>query len=142
MDIQVRHGHHIEGSARLISHVEGRITDEFSRSSDKITHAEVHFKDENAHKGGDDDIHCVLEIRVAGMKPLAVNAYAGNLDQSLEHAIDKMHKLLEHSFAKAGKSGVVRGRDKSVKAQLIDEMLDEQQELEARGVDNAEQIVR
>ena len=87
MDIQVRHGHHIEGSARLIDHVTGRINDELSRSSDRITHVEVHFKDENGEKGGDDDLHCMIEVRVAGMKPLAVNAYAQNLDQSLEHCL-------------------------------------------------------
>ena len=102
MDVQVRHGHHIEGGSRLIDHVESRIKDEFSRSTDHITHAEVHFKDLNANKGGDDDVQCMIELRPAGMKPLAVHAKAGNMDQSLEHAIDKMHHLLEHSMAKAG----------------------------------------
>ena len=101
MKILVRTDNHIEGSARLNSHVRARLEQEFDRQSNRITHFEVHFSDENAAKHGEHDKQCMIEARPAGLKPVAVTAKGDTVDQALEGAVDKLHHLLEHTFAKA-----------------------------------------
>ena len=101
MKIEVRHDHHIEANARLIDYVKSHLTAEFDRHSSRLIHLEVHLSDENAGKHGDHDKKCMIEARSAGLKPVAVSARAGTVEQALEAAIDKLHHLLEHQEGKA-----------------------------------------
>jgi ribosome-associated translation inhibitor RaiA len=100
MNIQVRHDNHIEGSARLIDYVRRRLEQDFDRQSNRITHLEVHFSDENGAKHGEHDKKCMIEARPAGMKPVAVSCKGDTVEQVFEGAMDKLHHLLDHTFAK------------------------------------------
>jgi hypothetical protein len=136
MNIQVRHDNHIEGGARLIEHVKERLEQEFDRLSQRITHFEVHFSDANAAKHGEHDKKCMIEARPAGMKPLAVTAKGDNIDHTFELAIDKLHHLLDHTFAKAEGSRHAPAPDLMEDPQLVavDAILDEEEALQAAGV--------
>ena len=134
MKIQVHHDNHIEGSARLIEHVRERLTQDFDRQSDRITHMEVHFSDVNAAKHGSHDKKCMIEARPAGFKPVAVTCKGDTVDQAFEGAIDKLHHLLEHTFAKANGARHVDSPDWADDASPVDAILDEEEALEEAGV--------
>ena len=100
MNIEIRTDKNIQNSDRLISYVRAELSQEFQRHTEKITHFSVHLSDENGDKGGSDDIRCMLEARLAGLKPIAVNHRAGNVDNAIHGAIDKLKRSLEHSLEK------------------------------------------
>ena len=109
MNIEVRTDKHIENTARLADHVRNHLTEKFSRYSEKLTHIEVHFSDENADKGGARDKRCAIEARVAGLKPLGVSHKADNIELALDGAITKLQHSLEHAVAKqSGSKHVTR----------------------------------
>ena len=60
----------------------------------------MHFSDQNAEKGGDDDKRCLIEVRLKGLKPVTTSNNASNIDDALSGAIDKMVTVLDTALAK------------------------------------------
>ena len=100
MNIEIRTDKNIHNSERLIDYVRTELKQEFQRFSEKITHFEVHLSDTNAGRGGEDDKRCMIEARVANIKPIAVTHKGGNIDQAIHGAIEKLKRSIEHSFEK------------------------------------------
>ncbi|WP_407304978.1 HPF/RaiA family ribosome-associated protein [Acinetobacter sp.] len=100
MNIEIRTDKNIQNSERLITYVRAELNAEFQRYSERITHFSVHFSDENAAKGGADDIHCMIEARPAGLKPVVVNHHGYNIDTAIHGAIDRLKRSLDHLFEK------------------------------------------
>lgn len=100
MNIEIRTDKNIHNSERLIDYVRAELNAEFQRHTEKITHFSVHLSDENAHKGGADDIQCMIEARPAGLKPVVVNHKGHNIDTAIHGAIDRLKRSLEHVFEK------------------------------------------
>ena len=100
MNIEIRTDKNIVSSDRLIDYVRSELKQEFQRYSEKITHFEVHLSDTNGDKGGEEDKRCMIEARLSGVKPLAVTHKADNIDQAIHGAIEKLHRSIEHVFAK------------------------------------------
>lgn len=100
MNIEIRTDNHIHNSERLIEYVRAELSKYFQRHSERITHFSVHLSDENGDKKADDDIRCMIEARVAGLKPIAVTHKAHNVDASIHGAIDKLKRNIEHVFEK------------------------------------------
>ncbi|WP_273777720.1 MULTISPECIES: HPF/RaiA family ribosome-associated protein [unclassified Acinetobacter] len=100
MNIEIRTDKNIQNNERLISYVRAELGQEFQRHAERITHFSVHFSDENGDKGGDDDIRCMIEARPKGLKPVAVNHKAKNVDIAFHGAMDKLGRSLEHLFEK------------------------------------------
>ena len=98
MNIEIRTDKNIQNSERLITYVRAELNAEFQRHSERITHFSVHFSDQNAAKGGADDIHCMIEARPAGLKPVVVNHRGHNIDTAIHGAIDRLKRSLEHLF--------------------------------------------
>lgn len=71
------------------------ITEELSRFSQHITRVEVHFADEDGNKDGLNDKRCMMEARLAGLKPIAVTNHANTHDLAIIGAIEKMKSSLE-----------------------------------------------
>ncbi|MDA3928975.1 MAG: HPF/RaiA family ribosome-associated protein [Prolixibacteraceae bacterium] len=71
------------------------ISEELSRFNEQITRVEVHLSDEDGNKDGVNDKRCMLEARLAGMKPIAVTNHANTHDQALLGAIDKLKTSLK-----------------------------------------------
>ncbi|TVQ73729.1 MAG: hypothetical protein EA373_00855 [Oceanospirillales bacterium] len=103
MIIQVNTDSSIENDSKLTAHVESVVEKALGRFSDKITRVEVHLHDENAHKPGDHDKRCLLEVRLAGLQPQAVTHHADSTDKALNGACDKMKSLLESMLGRLNK---------------------------------------
>ncbi|MBN1185500.1 MAG: HPF/RaiA family ribosome-associated protein [Bacteroidales bacterium] len=95
MQIQFNTDKNITGSEGLIASATSLISEELSRYSQQITRVEVHFSDEDGNKDGINDKRCMMEVRLAGMKPIAVTSQANNHQQAFFGAIDKLKTSLE-----------------------------------------------
>ena len=85
----------VPGSESLIASSTALISEELSRYSKQITRVEVHFSDEDGNKEGFNDKRCMVEARLAGMKPIAVANHANTHEQAFSGAIDKLKTSLE-----------------------------------------------
>jgi ribosome-associated translation inhibitor RaiA len=95
MQIQINTDKNVTGSEELTASSTSLISEELSRFSQQITRVEVHFSDEDGHKDGLRDKRCMMEARLAGMKPIAVTNHADNHKQALDGAISKLKTSLE-----------------------------------------------
>ena len=101
MHVQVETDNHIEGREKLIGHVEGVIRDAVDRYEDQVTHVEAHLGDVNSgEKSGANDMRCMFEARVAGLKNIAVKHQAESMHLAIEGAADKLTKALESTLGK------------------------------------------
>lgn len=101
MQVQVETDNHVEGREKLIEHVEGVIRDTVDRYAAQVTHVEAHLGDVNgSEKSGADDMRCLLEARVAGVKNIAVRHQAESLHLAIEGAADKLTKALDSALGK------------------------------------------
>lgn len=100
MKIQLNTDQNIEGNQRLQSYLNEKIETSLSRFSDSITRIEVHLSDQNGEKFGNDDTHCRIEARLEGLNPLTVLEKAGDVNSSINGAVDKMRSVLETHFDK------------------------------------------
>lgn len=95
MQIQFNTDKNIPGSEDLIASQISLISDELSRFSEQITRVEVHLSDENGIKDGVNDKRCLMEARLAGMKPMAVTDFANTHEQAVSGALHKLKTSLE-----------------------------------------------
>ena len=72
MQIQINTDNHIEGNQEMKAALKETVEHHLARFGERITRIEVHLTDVNQDKGGR-DIRCVMEARVAGMQPVAVD---------------------------------------------------------------------
>ncbi len=95
MQIQFNTDKNVTGNEELIASSTSLISEELGRFSQQITRVEVHLSDEDGKKDGNNDIRCMLEARLAGMKPIAVTDHANTHEQAISGAIDKLKASLE-----------------------------------------------
>jgi ribosome-associated translation inhibitor RaiA len=95
MLIQFNTDKNVTGSEELIASSTSLISEELSRFSQQITRVEVHLSDENGNKKGVNDKRCIVEARLAGMKPIAVTDHANTHEQAIFGAVDKLKTSLE-----------------------------------------------
>ncbi|HSM47050.1 MAG TPA: HPF/RaiA family ribosome-associated protein [Draconibacterium sp.] len=95
MQIQFNTDKNVTGNEELITSSTSLISEELSRYSHQITRVEVHLSDEDGNKDGFNDKRCMMEARLAGMKPIAVTDHANTHEQAVFGAIDKLKTSLE-----------------------------------------------
>jgi ribosome-associated translation inhibitor RaiA len=95
MQIQFNTDKNVIGSEDLIASSTSLISGELSRFSDQITRLEIHLSDDDGNKDGFNDKRCMVEARLAGMKPIAVTDHANSPEQAVLGAIDKLKTSLE-----------------------------------------------
>ncbi len=95
MQIEFNTDNNVTWSEELVASSTSLISEELSRFSQQITRVEVHLSDENGDKEGINDKRCMLEARLAGMKPIAVTDQADTHEQAISGAIDKLKTSLE-----------------------------------------------
>jgi len=97
MQVQINTDKNIKGGLPLSNHVQALLETRLRRFRDRLTRIEAHLSDENGHKpgSGGDDKRCVMEARPRGLQPMAVTHVAGNLDQALTGACEKLERLLD-----------------------------------------------
>src|SRR5688572_21402105 len=100
MHFQLRTDNHIPSTAgfadRVQAEVEGVLTPRFG---DRIRRVEVYVQDVNAHKGGI-DVRCAVEVHLAGLAPVAVDARAAGVDDAVTAALDKALRAVEHRLGR------------------------------------------
>jgi ribosome-associated translation inhibitor RaiA len=74
MIIQLNTDNNISGTQDLENFVKEKINHELKYFADHITRVEAHLSDQNADKGGTDDILCKLEVRLEGKQPVMVTS--------------------------------------------------------------------
>lgn len=101
MQIQVETDNHIEGRQALTEYVQGVIEGALDKYRDHVTHVEAHLGDVNGSgKSGSDDLRCLLEARVTGVKNVAVSHQADSLHLAIDGAVEKLQRALASSVGK------------------------------------------
>ncbi len=101
MQIQLNTDKHIVGSPKLLERVQQAINHELRFVSNAITRVEVHLNDINGDKGGDNDKRCLLEARIAGMKPVIAEHRAANIDLAVNGAASQLARVVKTTLAKS-----------------------------------------
>jgi hypothetical protein len=101
MQVQINTDRNIDGNTATTELVEAIVRSELDRFRERITRVEVHLRDENSsQKGGSDDLRCTMEVRVAGIQPLAVSHDAGTLEDAASGAAGKLKRSLESTLGR------------------------------------------
>lgn len=104
MQIQINTDKNISGQDALAQSIEDVLRSDLSRFSDQITRIEVHLSDENSSaKSGMTDKRCLLEVRLAGERPIAISEHAETIGEAVTGATQQMLNLLETELVKHGK---------------------------------------
>lgn len=72
-----------------------QVEEALQRYASHITRIEVHLKDQNGHKDGQNDITCLLEARLKGRQPVAITCEADSLELALLGATDKVSNKIK-----------------------------------------------
>ncbi len=100
MQIEVRTDNTIEGHEALATHIKSVVEGALERFSDRITRVEVHVTDVNGHKGGPDEMRCVIEARLQGRPAIAVTHQDASLNQVVDGAAGKLKRLIESTLSR------------------------------------------
>jgi|SRR5690554_7294619 len=100
MNIQFNTDSHISGNNELTQRLRENLINSLSKYEGKITTLEVHLSDENAHKPGQKDKRCMLEARVANIKPIAVTSFDNSIDQAVNAAIIKLTSAIDSTLGR------------------------------------------
>ncbi len=109
MQIQVRTDDHIQGGESLTQWIEQEATTRLARFRDLVTRVEAYLTDANASKPGSK--HCVLEAKLVGRPPVAVNATADKLADAFTAATEKLVRALDTELGRQRDHGheTIRG---------------------------------
>ena len=102
MKIQINTDRNIETDDRLSTDVEEAIESALGRFAHRITRVEVHLSDLNAAKGGRDR-RCVMDARVAGLNPVAVDEQAHTPRDAVRGAAGKLERALDTRLGRIDK---------------------------------------
>jgi ribosome-associated translation inhibitor RaiA len=95
MQIQFNSDKNVILAEEQIVYLTSTITEELSRFSTQITRLEIHLSDVDGKKDGFNDKRCMVEARIAGMKPIAVTDHANTPEQAVFGASEKLKTSLE-----------------------------------------------
>jgi len=99
--VQVNTDSNIEGSKELVQETEAVVRHALDRFSEHLTRMEVHLSDVNSSaKGGEGDMRCLLEARLAGKPPVVVSHQAATVEQATEGAAAKMRSSLDSALGR------------------------------------------
>ncbi|MGD9689685.1 MAG: HPF/RaiA family ribosome-associated protein [Phycisphaerales bacterium] len=104
LPIHIRPGN-LQTSSAIDAWVHRKLAGVFRRYGSKMTAVEVHFEDVNGPKHGIADARCVMEARVNGRLPVAVQARARDLYAAIDAASRKLDaaiaRVVERTDARA-----------------------------------------
>ncbi|HWI80752.1 HPF/RaiA family ribosome-associated protein [Ramlibacter sp.] len=100
MQVQVNTGNGVDNKESLERWASDFLNEALARFRREITRIEVQLTDENRGKGGSDDKRCMLEARLTGHDPVAVNHHGETQDLAIRGACQKLLRALEHTLGK------------------------------------------
>jgi len=102
VQIQINTDSNIDGNQEMKAALKDMVEHHLGRFGERITRVEVHLSDVNSNKGGR-DIRCVMEARVGGMQPVAVDELAMDWEKASKGAAEKLVRALDTRFGKLGR---------------------------------------
>lgn len=96
MQVQVNTGNGVQNKESLERWASEFLNGELARFRQELTRVEVQLTDENRGKGGSDDMRCMLEARLTGHEPVAVNHHGQTMDEAMRGATSKLVRAIEH----------------------------------------------
>ena len=100
MQVQMNTGNGVQNKESLERWASEFLNEQLARFRQELTRVEVQLSDENRGKGGSDDMHCMLEGRLTGHEPIAVNHHAATMDEAIRGATTKLARAMEHALGK------------------------------------------
>jgi len=102
MKVQINTGHNIVIDAETAQSLSSAITVHLAHFDARITRVELHLRDDDgAVRSGPQQMHCMLEVRLAGRQPDVVTAAASTVELAVRDAAHKMQQLLDGIFSRA-----------------------------------------
>ncbi len=106
MHVQVKFGSDANGNAQWMQHITDVVESGLARFRDQLTGVQVFISDENSRsKAGGTDKRCLIEVRLAGMQPIAVRTHAATYEAAVSENVDKMERTLEHRLGRLEDKG-------------------------------------
>lgn len=99
MLFQLRTDNHITNSEELAASVQATAASLTDRLGNRLRRVEVYLEDTNANKGGI-DVRCTVEMHLAGRPAVAAEHRAGDVDDAVEGAVDKVLRVLDHQLGR------------------------------------------
>lgn len=96
MQIQI-HSNGVANSEAVNTRLQQELETTLKVFSEQITRIEAHLRDENGPKRGNDK-RCLLEIRLAGHQPIAVEAEHADMYQAITLATGKAERAVRHKL--------------------------------------------
>ncbi|PWF48495.1 HPF/RaiA family ribosome-associated protein [Massilia glaciei] len=112
MQIQLNSDNRITGSPELLERVQADLEHELKHVASAITRVEVHLNDVNGAKGGEADKRCLLEARIKGAQPVAVESRAATIEQAISTAAGQLSRAIKTNL---GKSDTAEKRGASIR---------------------------
>jgi ribosome-associated translation inhibitor RaiA len=100
MQVQLNTGDGLSGKETLERWATEFLNGELGHFVDEIARVEVHLTDEAKGKKSSEDMRCMLEARLNGHEPLAVQHHAENMDEAMRGAARKLVRALDHTLGK------------------------------------------
>ncbi|TIX49749.1 HPF/RaiA family ribosome-associated protein [Alteraurantiacibacter aquimixticola] len=101
MQVQFNSDSSVMGTENVAERIEAAVREKLSRFEERLTRIEVHVRDENAHKGGNDDKACTIEARPRSGRAIGVTEHAATVDLAARKAANTLAQRLERHFGKA-----------------------------------------
>ncbi len=98
MNIMIKTDHNIDGHQALSDQISGVVEGALNRFSNHITRVKVHLSEENDGKNGQNDMRCMMEVRLEGQQPITVTHHAKTLDQTVAGAADKLTGIVDSTL--------------------------------------------
>ena len=100
MQVQVNTGNGMENKEALERWANQFLNEALARFKQDITRVEVQLSDESSGRKGATDMRCMLEARLTGYDPVAVNHYAETQDEAFRGATQKLIRAVERALGK------------------------------------------
>lgn len=101
MLVQINFGD-VQHSEALATWTEERVQTQLGHLAQNLTRVEVHLRDDNsAAKSSPDDKRCVMEARIAGRRPLAVEHAGGDLYQVIDETAGKLSRAVKRDIERS-----------------------------------------
>jgi len=97
MQLQINYGD-LQISSALTDHVARSIGHALKHAAGNITRVEVHLRDDKQKRHGPKDKRCTLEARVAGAKPLDVEARGDDIYHVVSSATEKLDRAVNRKL--------------------------------------------
>ena len=102
MQVLINTDRHIERTADLVERVEAIAQKELKHQAQQLTRVEYHLSDINSEtRAGATDKRCLVEGRVAGLKPVTAEHHSEDIQQAILEATRQLVRGLEKVISKS-----------------------------------------